>query len=115
MASDLEKKNCENTSMMCHLDKTSCSHYNTAAHFGVDAGSVAAAAAGDEKKMSRGMFGRVAVKNMKSIAKYHHHVYVIHRLGSYVYKNSDVADRGLPSFFPASSPPCPALPFSPMG
>jgi len=114
MASDLEKKNCENTSMMCHLDKTSCSRYNTAAHFGVDAGSVAAATAG-EKKMSRGMFGRVAVKNMKSIAKYHHHVYVIHRLGSYVYKNSDVADRGLPSFFPASSPPCPALPFSPLG
>ena len=29
--------------MMCHLDKTSCSRYNTAAHFGVDAGSAAAA------------------------------------------------------------------------
>jgi len=41
MTSDLEKKNCENT-MMCHLDKTSCSRYNTAAYFGVDAESVAA-------------------------------------------------------------------------
>jgi len=49
--------------MMCHLDKTSCSRYNTAAHFGVNAGFAAAAvqkcildagsvaaAAGDEKK-----------------------------------------------------------------
>jgi len=43
------------------------------------------------------------VKNMKCIAK-HHHVYVIHRLGSYVYINSDVADRDLPSSFPAPSP-----------
>jgi len=29
--------------MMCHLDKTSCSRYNTAAYFGVDAGSAVAA------------------------------------------------------------------------
>jgi len=27
---------------MCHLDKTSCSRYNTAAHFGMDAESAAA-------------------------------------------------------------------------
>jgi len=44
-ASDLERKNCENTSMMCYLDKTSCSCYSTAAHFGVDMGFAAAAAA----------------------------------------------------------------------
>jgi len=69
--------------MMCHLDKTSCSCHNTAAHFGVDAGSAAAAAQKRilewtrgpwrrrrDKKMSREMFGRVAVKNMKSTAKY---------------------------------------------
>jgi len=60
------------------------------------------------------------MKNMKGIAK-HHHVYVIHRLGSYVYINSDVADQGLPSSFPAPSlrayeySPRPALPSSPMG
>jgi len=55
-ASDLGRKNCENTSMMCHLDKTSCSRYNIAVlgrrgvcgvsgpktYFGVDAGSAAA-------------------------------------------------------------------------
>jgi len=34
--------------MMCHLDKTSRSRYNTAAHFEVDAGSAATAAAAAE-------------------------------------------------------------------
>ena len=51
---------------------------------------------------------------MKGIAK-HHHVYVIHRPGSYVYIDSDVADRGLSSSFPVPSPPRlrvpPALPW----
>ena len=33
------------TSMMCHLDKTSCSRYSTMAHFGAVAAAAAAAAA----------------------------------------------------------------------
>jgi len=100
---DLERKNRENTSMMCYLDKTSCSRYNTAvlgtrglrrpenAFWGERSGGGVAAG-----------WRRVTKKNMERITKYHHvyHVYVIHRPGSYVYVNSDVADRGL-------SPPSP--------
>ena len=40
-------------------------------------------------------FGRVAVKNMKGIAK-RHHVYVIHRSRSYIYVNTDSAGTSMP-------------------
>ena len=99
--------------MMCHLDKTSCSRYNTAAHFGVDAGFAAAAvqkhfgvdagsvaaavaAAGDEKNVTWNVWEGGG-------EKYERHSETSSRLCNsstgVLCLNSDVADRGLSSSF----------------